>query len=169
MVGVNCMCCAAPHQVNFRLDVRGLYIVPVATKFRCQTSRQRLSVAKGWDVPSSTEREGGDALIEREMPCATAAGKAILGESAALSRVLEQIEMVAQTDATVLILGETGVGKELVARAIHATSLRRDRSFVPTTCAAIPGKLFESEFFAHIKEASTAALADGIGNFRWQT
>jgi transcriptional regulator with GAF, ATPase, and Fis domain len=112
------------------------------------------------------ERDGSDALMEPGIPRGTAAGRAILGESAALKRVLEQIEMVAQTDATVLILGETGVGKELVARAIHATSLRRDHPFVAINCTAIPGELFESEFFGHIKGAFTGASTDRIGHFQ---
>jgi PAS domain S-box-containing protein len=90
----------------------------------------------------------------------------LLGASAGLRRVREQIEMVAPTDATVLILGETGVGKELVARAIHESSPRRDHSLVKINCTAIPRDLFESEFFGHKKGAFSGALIDRIGRFQ---
>jgi transcriptional regulator with GAF, ATPase, and Fis domain len=83
-----------------------------------------------------------------------------------LRRVLQQIEMVAPTDATVLILGETGVGKDLVAQAVHERSLRRDRPLVKINCTAIPRELFESEFFGHVKGAFSGALADRIGRFQ---
>ncbi len=95
-----------------------------------------------------------------------AAGSPILGSSAGIQRVLEQIEMVAPTDATVLILGETGVGKELVARAIHERSPRHDRPLVKVNCTAIPRELFESEFFGHVKGAFTGALKDRVGRFQ---
>jgi PAS domain S-box-containing protein len=90
----------------------------------------------------------------------------LLGASAGLRRVREQIEMVAPTDATVLILGETGVGKELVARAIHEGSSRHDHSLIKTNCSAIPRELFESEFFGHKKGAFSGALTDRIGRFQ---
>jgi transcriptional regulator with GAF, ATPase, and Fis domain len=90
----------------------------------------------------------------------------ILGKSAGVQRVQEQIEMVAPTDATVLVVGETGVGKELVAHAIHARSRRRDRPLVTINCTAIPRELFESEFFGHIKGAFSGALRDRVGRFQ---
>jgi formate hydrogenlyase transcriptional activator len=89
----------------------------------------------------------------------------IVGRSAPLKRVLGQIETVAPTEATVLILGETGTGKELVARAIHRMSPRRDLPFVTLNCAAIPTGLLESELFGYERGAFTGALSQKIGRF----
>ena len=89
----------------------------------------------------------------------------IVGGSAALRRVLKEIETVAPTDSTVLISGETGSGKELVARAIHQLSSRRDGAFVKLNCAAIPTGLLESELFGHERGAFTGAIAQRIGRF----
>ena len=89
----------------------------------------------------------------------------VVGNSAALESVLEQVERVASTDSTVLIQGETGTGKELIARAIHNISSRCGRSFVKLNCAAIPLDLLESELFGHEKGAFTGAIAQKIGRF----
>jgi formate hydrogenlyase transcriptional activator len=89
----------------------------------------------------------------------------IVGKSAALRRVLQQVETVAPTDATVLISGETGTGKELIARAIHQLSPRRPHAFVKLNCAAIPTGLLESELFGHERGAFTGAIAQRIGRF----
>jgi formate hydrogenlyase transcriptional activator len=89
----------------------------------------------------------------------------IVGESAALRRVLKEVETVAPTDSTVLICGETGTGKELVARALHDLSSRGHRTFVKLNCAAIPTGLLESELFGHEKGAFTGAVAQRIGRF----
>jgi transcriptional regulator with GAF, ATPase, and Fis domain len=89
----------------------------------------------------------------------------IVGHSPALRRVLQQVERVAVTDTTVLILGETGTGKELIARAIHYHSARKDRPLVKVNCAALPPTLIESELFGHEKGAFTGALARKIGRF----
>src|SRR5271165_4882693 len=77
----------------------------------------------------------------------------IVGKSAALQRVLQQVAIVAPTDSTVLLHGETGTGKELVARAVHKLSSRRERSYVRMNCAAIPSGLLESELFGHERGA----------------
>jgi transcriptional regulator with GAF, ATPase, and Fis domain len=89
----------------------------------------------------------------------------IIGSSPALERVLEEIRYVAPTDSTVLIEGETGTGKELIAHAIHNASSRRGRPFVKLNCAAIPLDLLESELFGHERGAFTGAIAQKIGRF----
>ncbi|MGA9722178.1 MAG: sigma 54-interacting transcriptional regulator [Candidatus Binatus sp.] len=109
--------------------------------------------------------ESENAYLQEEVRAASGNGT-ILGKSAGVHRVLEQIEMVAPTDASALIVGETGVGKELVARAIHERSLRHDRPLVKINCTAIPRELFESEFFGHTKGAFSGALRDRIGRFQ---
>jgi DNA-binding NtrC family response regulator len=89
----------------------------------------------------------------------------LVGESEALRKVLSQVDLVADTDATVLITGESGTGKELVARAIHQLSRRRQGPLVRVNCAAIPESLFESELFGHVRGAFTGALNDRPGRF----
>jgi formate hydrogenlyase transcriptional activator len=89
----------------------------------------------------------------------------IIGQSAALKQALEKIAVVAPTDSTVLIQGETGTGKELIARAIHNLSARRARTFVKLNCAAIPTGLLESELFGHERGAFTGAIGQKIGRF----
>ena len=89
----------------------------------------------------------------------------IIGGSSGLRKVTQQVQLVAPTDATVLITGESGTGKELVARAIHERSARRQRPLVKLNCSAVPEGLFESEFFGHVKGAFTGALKDKPGRF----
>jgi len=91
--------------------------------------------------------------------------KQIVGSSASLESVLDQVEQVAPTDSTVLIEGETGTGKELIAHAIHNASQRFGRAFIRLNCAAIPLDLLESELFGHEKGAFTGAIAQKIGRF----
>jgi len=89
----------------------------------------------------------------------------IVGKSSALQKILKELETVGPTDSTVLILGETGTGKELIARAIHNLSSRHDNAFVKVNCAAIPTGLLESELFGHERGAFTGAIAQRIGRF----
>ncbi len=90
----------------------------------------------------------------------------IIGHSPALGRVLAQVEAVAKTDATVLVFGESGAGKELIARAIHEQSPRAAKALVKVNCATVPRELFESEFFGHRKGAFTGAHRDRVGRFQ---
>ena len=89
----------------------------------------------------------------------------IIGGSSGVRKVMQQVQLVAPTDATVLITGESGTGKELVARAIHHQSARRERPLIKLNCSAVPEGLFESEFFGHVKGAFTGALKDRPGRF----
>jgi formate hydrogenlyase transcriptional activator len=103
--------------------------------------------------------------VEEEPAESTQEFGEIVGNSAPMRRVMGQVEVVAPTDATVLILGETGTGKELVARAIHRLSPRRNLPFISLNCAAIPTGLLESELFGYERGAFTGALAQKIGRF----
>ena len=115
------------------------------------------------------------ALLGRMFPAAAprpqaaapdAAAEDIVGGSAALREVQKAIGMLADSDATVLLTGETGTGKEVVARAIHRHGRRAARPFVAVNCAAIPGELLESQLFGHVRGAFTGAIADRAGSFR---
>jgi DNA-binding NtrC family response regulator len=89
----------------------------------------------------------------------------IIGQSRAWRQIIRQVEMVAPMDATVLVLGETGTGKELIARELHRRSRRKDKPLVRVNCASIPKELYESEFFGHARGAFTSAVKDRIGRF----
>jgi len=104
-------------------------------------------------------------LLARSCNVARYEFQALVGSSRSLCGVLNQIDLVAATNATVLIEGETGTGKELIARAIHGRSSRSDRAFVKLNCAAIPAALLESELFGHEKGAFTGAATQTIGRF----
>jgi DNA-binding NtrC family response regulator len=105
---------------------------------------------------------GASAGLEEEIP-SEANFEGIVGQSPALREVLELVEMVAASDSTVLLLGETGTGKELIARAIHNRSLRKQRGFVKLNCAAVPSGLLESELFGHERGAFTGAIVQRAG------
>lgn len=90
----------------------------------------------------------------------------IIGRSAALNRMLAKVEAVARTSANVLVLGESGVGKEMVARAIHGNSDRSDKPLIKVNCASVPKELFESEFFGHVRGAFTGAHRDRVGRMQ---
>src|ERR1700726_110366 len=114
--------------------------------------------------PSWGELEDQQLQLEPEIS-AGCCFEGIIGKSPAIQKVLEQVSIVAPSDATVLLQGETGTGKELIASAIHNLSSRRERSFVRMNCAAIPSGLLESELFGHEKGAFTGALLQRKGRF----
>ena len=105
-----------------------------------------------------------NAYLQEEVIEAKAFGD-LVGQSSALHQIISQIDLVAPTEASVLILGETGTGKELVAREIHRRSRRKDGPLVRVNCASIPKELFESEFFGHVKGAFSGAIKDRAGRF----
>lgn len=129
--------------------------------FRETSERIRLTSASGstqlsYSNDSVRQKEGFRGQLEYE---------GIVGQSSALRQVLEYVEKVATSDATVLLLGETGTGKELIARAIHKRSQRRTRRMVTVNCAAIPSDLLESELFGHERGAFTGATTQSMGRF----
>jgi formate hydrogenlyase transcriptional activator len=109
--------------------------------------------------------DSGSAIAPTEQACPERRFEQIIGNSATLEAVIAEVKRVAPTDSTVLILGETGTGKELIARTIHNCSPRCGRPFVKLNCAAIPFDLLESELFGHEKGAFTGAMAQKIGRF----
>jgi formate hydrogenlyase transcriptional activator len=123
-------------------------------------------VAVAWEALSVEVTVGDYAMVTNPEPDqAERRFERIIGNSAALESVLDQVEQVAPTDSTVLIEGETGTGKELIAHAIHNASQRCGRAFIRLNCAAIPLDLLESELFGHEKGAFTGAIAQKIGRF----
>lgn len=125
-------------------------------------SRQLLMETLQRALPERTE----ELIAESVLSADTAATERLIGNSECMRQVFKQIGLAAATEATVLILGETGTGKEEVARALHRNSLRADGPFVAVNCAAIPPELMESELFGHVKGAFTGAVADRKGYLR---
>ena len=124
------------------------------------------SPARAYAAPADSYVALGQYLeSERDTRESRPGFEGIVGSSAALREVLDQIATVAPTDSTVLIEGETGTGKELIAQAVHNNSPRRNRPFVKLNCAAIPLGLLESELFGHEKGAFTGAVAQKLGRF----
>jgi DNA-binding NtrC family response regulator len=124
-----------------------------------QAINRRRQIEQLKNKPTEEEKISEDALRSE------ISFSEIVGQSAVLRRALKEVETVASTDSTVLIYGETGTGKELIARAIHNLSLRRSNPFAKLNCAAIPTGLLESELFGHEKGAFTGAIAQRIGRF----
>jgi formate hydrogenlyase transcriptional activator len=122
------------------------------------------SVAFQWsDQAARAGNELANFDVAGELRPNEARFEGIIGQSSGLRRVMQMVENVAPGDSTVLLLGETGTGKELIARAIHKASRRKDQSFVKLNCAAIPSGLLESEFFGHERGAFTGAITQKVG------
>jgi transcriptional regulator with GAF, ATPase, and Fis domain len=133
----------------------------MATQAGCATEAPAVNNTASFEIEDATSAKG--ALHSNE-PGGSALPR-IVGNSDALRRVLDMVRVVAPTDATVLINGETGTGKELIAEALHKCSERASGPFVKVNCAAIPAGLLESELFGHERGAYTGAVARGIGRF----
>jgi PAS domain S-box-containing protein len=133
------------------------------TELRRAERELRRSLAENARLREELERERD--YLREEVNVAMNFGH-IVGTSPALRRMMTRVEAVAETPASVLVQGESGVGKELVAHAIHLQSPRADRPLVKVNCASIPKELFESEFFGHVKGAFTGAHRDRIGRFQ---
>jgi formate hydrogenlyase transcriptional activator len=118
----------------------------------------------GEDAPIAPTKDNLQPVVSEDVGCQSGFD-GIVGRSSALRAVLRDAKMVASTNSTVLIYGETGTGKELIARAIHELSARRTRAFVKLNCAAIPTGLLESELFGHERGAFTGAVGQRIGRF----
>jgi formate hydrogenlyase transcriptional activator len=132
-----------------RLGLPGAHPEAIAGNVDTTTAEMNINRAS-W----KQEREGREQVFD-----------GLVGRSLALQRALREVEVVAPTDSGVLILGETGTGKELIARAIHNRSARRDRPFIKLNCAAIPSGLLESELFGHERGAFTGAIMRKAGRF----
>lgn len=124
--------------------------------------RLRAALAEVDRLREKLEQE--NAYLQEEIRISRNYG-GIIGSSAAIKNIIKQVELVAPTGATVLVTGESGAGKELIARAIHEASDRRGRPLIRVNCAAVPRELFESEFFGHVRGAFTGALRDRVGRF----
>ena len=148
-------------------QIRGVQRLLVATKDMTERNRNesRLREAYGEIARLKEELERERDYLREEVQVSMNFGR-IVGESPALAGMLARIEAVADTPANVLIVGETGTGKELVAHAIHGRSRRADAPLVKVNCASIPHELFESEFFGHAKGAFTGAYRDRVGRFQ---
>jgi formate hydrogenlyase transcriptional activator len=173
--GVKRICNAplsAPHRVLGVLTLGRLTSDPFTTDELdrvTQLARQvaiALENAMAFDeIATLKERLARENVYLQEEIRGTHRFEEIIGESKALRRVLDEISTVATTDTTVLLLGETGTGKELLARALHASSDRRSRALVTVNCTTSPAGLLESEWFGHEKGAFTGALSQKVGRF----
>lgn len=137
--------------------------------FRDVTQRKRIERQREEayaEIRALTERLEQERDYLRDEIDVTVNFGEIIGQSAALKRTLAKVEAVAGTSANVLILGESGVGKEMIARAIHCESDREDKPLIKVNCASVPKELFESEFFGHVRGAFTGAHKDRVGRLQ---
>jgi formate hydrogenlyase transcriptional activator len=151
-----------PAQLVPRLRLLGEVLANTLAR-RNQSVSLEQALAELRELKARLEEE--NLYLRKEIVAVTRAGGGILGDSTAIRKVLIQAEQVAPTDATVLLLGETGTGKELLARTIHVLSARRDRAMVNVNCAALPPTLIEAELFGRERGAYTGALARQTGRF----
>ena len=167
----------AGHALIFRGEVMGVLAVFRRTEAdsECFSWLRTMAGAAAVAIANARSFEENESLrrqleeerdyLREEVETSGSFGE-VLGRSPALDRVLRQVEMVATTHANVLVLGESGTGKELIARAIHQRSTRAHRALVKVNCGSIPGELFESEFFGHVRGSFTGAMRDRVGRFQ---
>ncbi|HUF73350.1 MAG TPA: sigma 54-interacting transcriptional regulator [Gammaproteobacteria bacterium] len=154
---------SAAHNRDENGKVVGLLVACKDVTERNRAERQlRAAFEENARLREELERERD--YLREEVQVSMNFGR-VIGESPALKKMLARLEAVAQTDASVLIQGESGVGKELVAHVIHGASARSDGPLVKVNCAAMPHELFESEFFGHVRGAFTGAHRDRVGRF----
>lgn len=151
--------------INYARELSSLYRLEKEKRLQLEVTNQKLMVANEELSVLRSRLEQENTYLRQEVQNDLTGG-GILGECPRFREVLKQISQVSQTDAPVLIEGETGTGKELVARAIHEESRRKDRPLIKVNCAAIPHELFESEFFGHLKGAFTGAINERMGRFQ---
>ncbi len=151
------------YPVEVRLQFSHAESVPLFVAVTLDISERKQALEEIDQLRRQLELE--NAYLREEVKSELAYGQ-IIGQSPSLQKTLQQIEMVAKTEASVLIFGESGTGKELVARAIHEQSRRNNHPMVKVNCAAIPRDLFESEFFGHVQGAFSGALKERTGRFQ---
>ncbi len=167
LTGVRGGCRPFPLEISTaRMKRRGetilaCFVRDITERKRTEADRQRAFE----EVARQKTRAEHERDYLREESRRAAAGRTVIGRSAAFRRAMESLDAVASTSATVLVVGESGVGKELFARALHERSRRAQAPLVKVNCASIPESLFESEFFGHVRGSFTGAHKDRIGRF----
>lgn len=151
--------------INYARELSSLYRSEKEKRLQLESANQKLKIANE-ELSLLRSRLEQENNYLREEVQGEFGDAGIIGESPCFQEVLTQIIQISQTDAPVLIEGETGTGKELIARAIHEKSRRKDRPLIKVNCPAVPHELFESEFFGHIQGAFTGAINDRMGRFQ---
>lgn len=151
--------------INYARELSGLYRSEKEKRQQLEIANRELNLANEELSFLRSKLEQENTYLREEVQDELAYGE-IIGESPRLQEVLTQILQVSRADAPVLIEGETGTGKELVARAIHEKSPRKNHPLIKVNCAAVPHELFESEFFGHLRGAFTGAMKDRMGRFQ---
>ncbi len=151
--------------INYARELSSLYRSEKEKRIQLEVANAKLKDANAELSYLRSRLEQENSYLRKEVQNDLPEG-GIIGQSPCFKEVLTQISQVSRTDAPVLIEGETGTGKELVARAIHEESQRKNRPMIKVNCAAVPQELFESEFFGHMKGAFTGAINDRMGRFQ---
>lgn len=151
--------------INYARELSSLYRSEKEKRLQLESANQKLKVANDELSLLRGRLEQENSYLRQEVQ-GELGDAGIIGECPRFQEVLTQVMQISQTDAPVLIEGETGTGKELVARAIHEKSRRRDRPLIKVNCPAVPHELFESEFFGHLKGAFTGAISERMGRFQ---